>query len=76
MEIDEIFDGNILIKKARQNQVFILLKCMSTLSGISDEQAHNMFLRSLEKEVHDYKKESRVYDGEDIIKQIFNEEES
>lgn len=76
MEIDEIFDGNILIKKARQNQVFILLKCMATLSGISDEQAQNMFLRSLEKEVHDYKKESRVYDGEDIIKQIFNEEES
>jgi len=76
MEIDEVFDGSVLIKQARQGQVFLLLKCMATLSGISDEQAYNMFMRMLEKEVQEYKKESRVYDGEDIIKQIFDEEES
>lgn len=76
MEIDEIFDGNHMIKKARQQQVFLLLKCMSTLSGITDEEAHNGFLRKLEECVNDYKKSSRIYDGEDIINQIFNEEES
>lgn len=76
MEIEEIFDGNKMIQEARQKQVFFLLRSLSILSSIPIDEIHNRFLAMLDECVRDFRKSSRVYDGEDIINQIFNEKES
>lgn len=76
MEVDEIFNGNEEFREIRQKQIFLILNSLSILSGITLDDAHKKFSIKYNEDVRDFRKSSRVYDGEDIINQIFNEKES
>jgi len=74
MEVDEVHDGNPLVKKVRMSQISVMLGCITELSNFNKEQVIESFNSIFKECVSDFSREKRVSDGDDLLNKILNNE--
>lgn len=53
-----------------------MIHCTSIISGVSVDELTNQFNAMLNESVKDYDRHTRILDGDEILKNILDEEES
>jgi hypothetical protein len=76
MEINEVHNGSPMVSIIRNKQILTMIHCTSIISGVSVDELTNQFNAMLNESVKDYDRHTRILDGDEILKNILDEEES
>ena len=76
MEVDEVYNGSTHAKRVREIQITALIYSICAISNIPVTDLVSGFKQCLKDSVKEYEQYIRVADGEEILNQLLNEEES